>query len=197
MFTGIVQGTGIVDIVAQEVGCKLFVRDTTLDLLDVQHGDSIAVYGVCLTVTDIGLQRFTADVSMETLARTTFADISLNAPVNLEKSLTLNSLLGGHLVSGHVDGTGLIIERSGNNDYAQFTVQAADDLMPYIAAKGSICIDGVSLTVNAVRGNVFDLHIVPHTLRHTTFEHFEAGHRVNLEVDIIARYVERLLNTRR
>jgi len=136
---------------------------------------------------------FWADVSGETLSRTTFANLRQNSKVNLEKALTPTTHLGGHLVSGHVDGIGEVIERADAGRSVKFRIKAPAELAKYIAEKGSICVDGISLTVNAVDGAVFDLNIVPHTLTETTMGDFQPGNKVNLEVDVIARYLERLL----
>ena len=156
-------------------------------------GDSIAVSGVCLTVVELAGRRFFADVSGETLRRTSLGGLGVGDAVNLEKALTLATRLGGHLVSGHVDGIGSVTARRQDSRSVQFTIQAPDELARYIAVKGSICVDGVSLTVNAVSGASFELNIVPHTLEETTIEGYRVGRQVNLEVDLIARYLERLL----
>lgn len=164
-----------------------------LDLGDVQRGDSIATNGVCLTAVELPGDGYVADVSAETLARTTLARLKVGTPVNLEKALTPTTRLGGHLVSGHVDGVGEVLSRSPAGRSIKFVIRAPQALARYIAEKGSICVEGISLTVNAVRGAEFDLNIVPHTLQETTMQHLQAGSPVNLEVDIIARYLERLL----
>jgi riboflavin synthase len=182
MFTGIVQAVGkIVRVHPLEVECP------ALGLADIAVGDSICVQGVCLTVTAITPRGFTADVSGETLRVTS----SLDRPgdVNLEKSLTMGERLGGHLVTGHVDGIGEVLQFA--NGLLQ--VRAPRDLRRYIAGKGSICVDGVSLTVNRVEGDVFEVNLIAHTLRVTTLSRLLPGAKVNLEVDLIARYVDRLL----
>ena len=182
MFTGIVQAVGkIVGVRPLEVECG------TLDLADVAIGDSICVQGVCLTVTAVKSRGFTADVSTETLSVTT--GLERPGPVNLEKSLAVGERLGGHLVAGHVDGIGEVL-RFENGTLA---VRAPQELARYVARKGSICIDGVSLTVNRVEQSDFEVYLIPHTLEVTTLSRLQAGSRVNLEVDLIARYVERLL----
>lgn len=160
---------------------------------DVNLGDSIAVSGVCLTVIEKSAHGFHVDVSGETLQRTIIGQLAVNDAVNLEKALTLETRLGGHLVSGHVDGVGTVVARREDSRSVQFSVQAPDELARYIATKGSICVDGVSLTVNAVEGASFELNIVPHTLAETTLRDYRAGRQVNLEVDLLARYLERLL----
>jgi riboflavin synthase len=186
MFTGIVQAVGtIVRVQPFEIECA------GLDLADVAVGDSICVQGVCLTVTRISAPRFGADVSAETLAVTTGLDRP--GPVNLEKSLTLAQRLGGHLVAGHVDGVGEV-ERFDNG---LLEVRAPQELARYIARKGSICVDGVSLTVNRVQDSVFEAFLIPHTIAVTTLSGLRPGARVNLEVDLVARYVERLLDASR
>ena len=194
MFTGIIQAVGeIAALEAKGGDMRLRVRTGKLDLGDVQLGDSIAVSGVCLTAVKLPGDGFWADVSGETLAHTVLGDLRIGARVNLEKALTPTTRLGGHLVSGHVDGVGEIVERKRDARSERFRVRAPKELARYIAHKGSICVDGVSLTVNAVEGNVFDLNIVPHTLAETTLDEYRAGRKVNLEVDLIARYLERLL----
>ena len=194
MFTGIVQAVG--RLAASEghgVDRQMRIATGQLDLQGVRSGDSIAVSGVCLTAIELQRDGFRADVSAETLACTTLGDLAIGDPVNLEKALTLATPLGGHLVSGHVDGVGTVQERRDEGRSVRFTVEAPADLARYIAAKGSICIDGVSLTVNAVQSTRFELNIVPHTLGATTWSTLVPGRRVNLEVDLLARYLERLL----
>jgi riboflavin synthase len=194
MFTGIIQAVGSIASLQQRGGdLRLGIETGRLPLEDVALGDSIAVSGVCLTVVELGGSRFFADVSGETLRRTSLGGLGVGDAVNLEKALTLATRLGGHLVSGHVDGIGSVIARRQDSRSVQFTIQAPDDLARYIAVKGSICVDGVSLTVNAVSGASFELNIVPHTLEETTLADFRVGRQVNLEVDLIARYLERLL----
>lgn len=194
MFTGIIQAVGEIATLEPKGGdLRLRVRTGKLDLSDVQLGDSIAVSGVCLTAVELPGDGFWADVSGETLAHTILGDLKVGARVNLEKALTPTTRLGGHLVSGHVDGVGEVIERMTDARSERFRIRAPKELARYIAHKGSICVDGVSLTVNAVEGSVFDLNIVPHTLAETTLDAYRPGRKVNLEVDLIARYLERLL----
>ncbi len=194
MFTGIIQAIGtIVALEPKGQDVRLRVQTGKLDLADVQLGDSIAVNGVCLTAVELPGDGFWADVSGETLSRTTFADVQKGSRANLEKALTPTNRLGGHLVSGHVDGIGEIISRKTDGRSERFVIRAPDALARYIAEKGSICVDGISLTVNGISGAEFELNIVPHTLVETTMSEFKPGTRVNLEVDIIARYLERLL----
>ena len=194
MFTGIIQAVGSITAIEPKGGdTRLRIGTGALDLSDVRLGDSIAVSGVCLTASGLPGDGFWADVSGETLARTTLGTLCAGDPVNLEKALTPLSRLGGHLVSGHVDGVAEILERRAVARSVQFRVQSPAPLAKYIAAKGSVCLDGVSLTVNAVDGAIFHLNIVPHTFAATTLDAWRAGRRVNLEVDLIARYLERLL----
>ena len=194
MFTGIIQAVGeIAELQSTGEDTRMRVRTGELPLDDVALGDSIAVSGVCLTVVELSGDGFRADVSGETLARTAFRDLAVGSRVNLEKALTPTTRLGGHLVSGHVDGVGTVLERRPEGRSERFRIQAPAALAKYIAEKGSICVDGVSLTVNVVDGAEFDLNIVPHTLQATTIADYRGGTRVNLEVDLIARYLERLL----
>lgn len=194
MFTGIIQSLGKIVAIEQKGGdARLRVAVGKLDMTNVNTGDSIAVSGVCLTVVEHDLAEFVADVSGETLARTTFGHLRVGAAVNLEKSLTLASPLGGHLVSGHVDGLGSVIHRQEAGRSVQFRIKAPDALAKYIAEKGSITVDGVSLTINTIQGAELELNIVPHTLQETTLGQLKSGSAVNLEVDILARYLERLM----
>ncbi len=194
MFTGIIEAIGVIARIEPKGGdARILINTGKLDLSDVKLGDSIAVNGVCLTAVELPGEGFWADVSGETLTRTRFADIKEGSRVNLEKALTPTTRLGGHLVSGHVDGIGEVVERSPAGRSIRFRIRAADELARYIAEKGSICVDGISLTVNAVDGAVFELNIVPHTLLETIMDDYQVGTQVNLEVDIIARYLERML----
>ncbi|MDJ0891432.1 MAG: riboflavin synthase [Gammaproteobacteria bacterium] len=194
MFTGIITAVGNVAALEPKGGdVRLRITTGKLPLEDLVVGDSIAVSGVCLTAVELPGDGFWADVSGETLGRTTLGELKPGDPVNLEKALTPSTRLGGHLVSGHVDGVGTVLRRRDDGRSVQFRIQAPDGLARYIAEKGSICLDGISLTVNGVQGAVFDLNIVPHTLSETTMGEFEPGRQVNLEVDIIARHLERLL----
>lgn len=194
MFTGIVQAIGQVMAIESRGGDRrLTLRTGKLSLAGVVLGDSIAVNGVCLTAVALDGPSFSADVSRETLSLTTLGELQPGRRVNLEKALTLATPLGGHLVSGHVDGVGEVLERHQDARSWRFRIQAPTGLARYIAQKGSICVDGTSLTVNAVDGAVFELNIVPHTLAETIIGDYQAGTRVNLEVDLIARYLERLV----
>jgi riboflavin synthase len=195
MFTGIVQAVGSVVAIAPHGGDRRIVIDSgSLGVDDIAPGDSICVAGVCLTAVAIDGVRFCADISVETLSRTTLGLLKSGDCVNLEKSLRLADRLGGHLVAGHVDGVGrvLAIEPDARSQRWQFAVP--DALARYIAEKGSVCVDGVSLTVNGVAGREFDVNLIPHTIAATTFARKQAGEAVNVEVDLIARYVERLFN---
>ena len=194
MFTGIIQAVGKIAAIEQKGDdARLRIDTVSLDMSDVNTGDSIAVSGVCLTAVEHSASGFTSDVSGETLSRTTLGQLRTGDAVNLEKALTLNTPLGGHLVSGHVDGVGTVVSREAEGRSVRFRFEAPDALTRYIAEKGSICIDGVSLTVNAVNGVKFDVNIVPHTLAETTLDNFQPGSKVNLEVDLLARYLERLM----
>ena len=194
MFTGIIQAIGTVRATQARGGDTRLTIDTAgLEMAGTQLGDSIAVNGVCLTAIDLGAQHFAADVSRETLDLTSIGQLAVGSRVNLEKALTPSTPLGGHLVSGHVDGLGTILESHQDARSRRFTIEAPAELAKYIAKKGSICVDGTSLTVNALDGARFELNIVPHTLQETIMGDYVAGRRVNLEVDLIARYLERLL----
>ena len=191
MFTGIIQAVGSISAMDARGGdLRVSIAAGALPMDDVELGDSIAVSGVCLTVIEKTACGFLADVSGETLRCTRLGAMSTGDAVNLEKALTLETRLGGHLVSGHVDGIGTVRARHEDSRSVQFTVEAPAELARYIAVKGSICVDGVSLTVN---GAAFELNIVPHTLAETTMHEYRAGREVNLEVDLVARYLERLL----
>jgi len=194
MFTGIIQAIGTLGGIQRRGGdVRLQVLTGGLVLDDVHLGDSIATNGVCLTVIGLPGNGYLADVSLETLSLSTLEGLSVGSPLNLEKALTLSTPLGGHLVSGHVDGVGRVLERKADARSLRFRIEAPPELARYIAHKGSICVDGVSLTVNAVESNRFELNIVPHTLQGTIMEGYQVGTRVNLEVDLVARYLERLL----
>lgn len=194
MFTGIISAVGTLTAIQPHSGdVRLRIATGKLDLSDVQLGDSIAVSGVCLTAVALPGDGFWADASRETLERTILGEATLGLQVNLEKALTPTTRLGGHLVSGHVDGIGMVAVWQLDGRSWRLRIQAPDALARYIAEKGSISVDGVSLTVNRVDGAAFELNIVPHTLAETTLANFKIGQRVNLEVDLIARYLERLL----
>ena len=194
MFTGIIQAVGSVAELQTSTGdARLRIITGKLPMDDVALGDSISTNGVCLTVVELPGDGFWADVSNETLALTTLGKLVPGSRVNLEKSLTPESRLGGHIVSGHVDGLGEIVSLAQDARSWRIVVRAPEELARYIAHKGSICIDGTSLTVNSVNGAEFDLNIIPQTMAETVFGEYKPGSPVNLEVDVIARYLERLL----
>lgn len=193
MFTGIIADVGtIIERHEREGGTRLRFATNSLDMADVQLGDSIAANGVCLTVIKIEGKTYTVDVSRETLSCTVGLDQE-GAHVNLEKALRLADRLGGHLVSGHVDGVGDVLEFVDLGESWRLTIRAPQHLAKYIAVKGSITVNGVSLTVNQVNNADFSLNLIPHTLQETNLKELKAGARVNLEVDLIARYVERMM----
>lgn len=193
MFTGIIEATGeIAGIDRKEEDARFVIKTGKLDLSDVRIGDSISVNGCCLTVTELLADGFTTDLSNETLALTTHGRVALGSRVNLEKAMQLSDRLGGHLVSGHVDGMGTILDFHEDARSIRYQVEVPGELMRYICKKGSICIDGVSLTVNEVEGTNFSVNIIPHTMEETIFSTYEMGSKVNLEVDLIARYLEGL-----
>ncbi len=193
MFSGIIAAVGqIKQITPREAGFRLHIDAGCLGLDDVNLGDSIACNGVCLTVVSTEGNMFAVDVSPETLSCT----VGLGAPgnINMEKALRLADRLGGHLVSGHVDGVGEVLRFDPVGDNRLLEIRAPHDLAKYIARKGSITINGVSLTTNVVEGDMFTINLIPHTLEMTTLRELAAGNKVNLEVDLIARYCERLLS---
>ncbi|HTP40255.1 MAG TPA: riboflavin synthase [Steroidobacteraceae bacterium] len=195
MFTGIIQDVGEIARAEQRGGdLRLEVRVQKLDLKRQAIGDSIAVSGVCLTVVAFGDRTFLADLSRETLALTTAGSWRTGERVNLEPALRAGDALGGHLVSGHVDGIGEILSGSSDGRSERFTLRAPAELARFIARKGSVALDGVSLTVNGVQGACFDVNLIPHTRQVTTLGAWRAGVRVNLEIDVIARYAERLMS---
>jgi riboflavin synthase len=192
MFTGIVTDLGRVRSIAQRGDTRIEIA-TAFDMASIDIGASIACSGACLTVVDKGPGWFAADVSAETLSCTTLGEWKVGSPVNLERPLTAAAELGGHMVSGHVDGVGQVRIVRPEGDSKRFTFAAPPELMRYIAAKGSVAVDGVSLTVNEVDGTSFGVNIIPHTQERTTFGAMVQGTRVNLEIDLVARYVARLL----
>lgn len=195
MFTGIIEAVGHVqDLKPMKGDVRLLIATGKLDMSDVKLGDSIAVNGVCLTVIELKQNAFWADVSAESLRCTTFNTLKVGQKVNLEKALTPMTRLGGHIVSGHVDGLGKIMEIKQAARSVFVKISAENTLAKYIAAKGSITVDGTSLTVNAVNGSEFELNIIPQTLAETVFNEYKVGQKVNLEVDLLARYLERLLD---
>lgn len=194
MFTGIITATGTIKEITGKSADKTFRIDTgKLDLADVAVGDSICVSGVCLTVITLHNHGFSTDVSHETLSCTTMAGFKTGTRVNLEKALRVGDRLGGHLVSGHVDGVGRVTAIETDARSTRYAIEAPVDLRKYISRKGSVCIDGVSLTVNSTDDAGFSVNIIPHTAEETIFADYKTGTRVNLEVDLIARYLEGLL----
>jgi riboflavin synthase len=197
MFTGIVEATGsVVSLEARGGDRRVHVDGGALDLADARVGDSIAINGVCLTVVTLDGRTFAADVSLETLACTTLAELAPGSRVNLERALLPTTRLGGHLVSGHVDGVGVVRQTRDAGRSREIVIAVPEALARYIATKGSVCVDGVSLTVNAADDAEFSVNIIPHTLERTNIGAYRAGSRVNIEVDVIARYLERLLAAR-
>ncbi len=194
MFTGIIEGLGRIKNIEPVSGdIRLHVDVGSLDMQDVQLGDSIAVNGVCLTAIEFDDKHFVADVSNETIALTSLKDLAIGSEVNLEKALLPTTRLGGHLVSGHVDGLGEVLSIKDVSRSIELIIRAPEELKYYIAMKGSICIDGTSLTVNKITNKDFEINIVPHTQQKTIIKNYKPGTKVNLEVDLIARYLERLL----
>jgi len=194
MFTGIIEDVGLIEgLVPSGEDIRLSIKINKLDMSDVSMGDSIANNGVCLTVVAISKHGFSADVSHETIKRTGFANYQAGSKVNLEKALQANDRLGGHIVSGHVDGVGEVLSMATVGRYIEIWVKAPDELAKYLAEKGSITVDGVSLTVNQIDGAKFLLTLIPHSLQETIIGQYKAGTKVNLEVDVIARYLERLM----
>ncbi|MFT5717783.1 MAG: riboflavin synthase [Oleiphilaceae bacterium] len=197
MFTGIIESLGRVErIESRGKDLVLSIQSGKLDLSDVHLGDSIAVNGVCLTVTSLTGHGFTADVSAESLANTNIKHYSAGTHVNLEKALTLATRLGGHMVSGHVDGVGTVMDKTNDGRSIRIDIKCPQALGKYIANKGSITVDGVSLTVTGCTKDSFSLNIVPHTVAETTIQAFQKGQAVHVEVDLIARYTERLLEAK-
>lgn len=194
MFTGIIEAVGKVQSVRQAGGdVRLTIDAAGLDMNDVKLGDSIATSGVCLTVVDFGAHWYAADVSLETISRTSLNSWKTGTRVNLEKALLPTTRLGGHLVSGHVDGLGEIMLARQDARSLYFEVKAPDALAKYMAEKGSITVDGISLTINHLNGALMSLNLVPHTATQTTINDWQVGSKVNLEIDVLARYLERLL----
>jgi riboflavin synthase len=194
MFTGIIQDMGTVRKLTRKGGDALLEVTTALPLVDVKVGDSIAVSGACLTVTALGVQSFAFDVSAETLSKTTLGRLKAGDRVNLEKALRMSDFLGGHLVLGHVDCVGRIAERAARAGSIVFGISLEPGLSKYVVAKGSIAVDGISLTVNSCEGDRFYVNIIPLTAEKTTLAGKKAGDSVNVETDILGKYVEKLLH---
>jgi riboflavin synthase len=196
MFTGIVTDIGTVRRIERGNGGVTLTIATAYDTGAIALGASIGCAGVCLTATSLQQGAFTVDASAETLACSTLGDWREGSRINLEQGMKLGDEMGGHLVLGHVDGVARLVDRRPDGDSVRFIIEAPKELAPFIASKGSVALDGVSLTVNEVEGSVFGVNIIPHTLAHTTFGDAASGTRLNLEIDLIARYVERLLQAR-
>lgn len=193
MFTGIIAAIGMIDQIESPGSDKrIHINAGKLDLSDVKVGDSICINGVCLTAVELSPNGFIVDVSVETLSCTTFNYLQPGDRVNLEKALQLSDRLDGHIVMGHTDGVGSIRGQERDARSTRYTIEAPEELMPYLCKKGSVCVDGVSLTVNDVNKNSFSVNIIPHTMDETIFSTYETGTRVNLEIDVIARYLEKL-----
>lgn len=193
MFTGIIQAIGrVASSEARGGDRRLIIESSSLGFDDVSVGDSIAVSGVCLTALDLTTTTFAADVSLETLGLTTLGRLQSGDAVNIEKALRLSDRLGGHLVAGHVDGLATVVDRYDDARSQRWTFEVPPALARYIAVKGSVCLDGVSLTVNSVEAKRFGVNLIPHTIANTTFAERRVGDVVNLEVDLMARYAERL-----
>lgn len=194
MFTGIIEAVGSIRSIKHHAKDMTITVDCgELDLSDVKLGDSIAHNGVCLTVTQLHDNGYDVDISNETITRSGFSAIKTGFNINLEKAMQVSSRFGGHIVSGHVDGVGEITEINKLGSAVEYWIKAPDELAKYVAEKGSITVDGISLTTNAIDGAAFKLTIIPHTISQTTMQHYQVGTRVNLEVDVVARYLERLL----
>jgi len=194
MFTGIIEATGHIAHLEQVGGdLRAVITSAGMDFADVQIGDSICVSGVCLTAVTVAPDSFSVDISNETVSLTSFGALKEGARVNLEKAMQPSSRFGGHMVSGHVDGLAELVSRTPDGRSERLTFCAPHTLMKYIAAKGSVCLEGISLTVNSVDADTFGINIIPHTAEKTTFGDLQPGSNVNLEVDLIARYLERLM----
>ncbi|MDA9877380.1 riboflavin synthase [bacterium] len=194
MFTGIISAIGDIASLEERGGdVRLTIRSGNLNLTDVQLGDSIACNGACLTAVELTGEGFVADVSVETLNLTTIGNWKTGSRINMEKAMQATDRFGGHIVSGHVDGIGEVVALEEDARSWRFRLRAPREIAKYIAHKGSITVDGTSLTVNIVEGAEFELNIVPHTMQHTVMGDYKVGTKVNLEVDLVARYLERLL----
>ncbi len=194
MFTGIIQSIGKISAIIQHGADSRFVFNAgTMNLSDLSVGDSIAVNGACLTIIEKDNNSFAADLSNETLELTTFSKLGVDSSVNLEKAMQLSDRLNGHMVSGHVDGIGKVLDMDEDARSVRYSIDVPPALNRYISKKGSVTVDGVSLTINVVEGNTFSVNIIPHTLSETIFSEYEIGNQVNIEVDLIARYLDQLI----
>ncbi len=193
MFTGIVEETGVISKIKSGTSSKVLTIDADVVLKDTKIGDSIAVNGICLTVTGIHGKSFDADVMHETINRTSLKNLKANSKVNLERAMAANGRFGGHIVSGHVDGTGVIMDIKKDDNAVWYTIQAKENIMKYVVEKGSITIDGISLTVAATGSDYFKVSVIPHTREVTNLRDREINDIVNLECDIIGKYVEKLM----
>jgi riboflavin synthase len=193
MFTGLIEDLGTLRQIRRGGESVRLVVATGIPMGELTTGESIAVNGICLTVTSFGDGTFTADVSPETLIRTTLGELQRGNPVNLERALRLSDRLGGHMVSGHVDGIGTILERVQDRNAIRFSCRVPADISRFLVEKGSVAIDGISLTVNEIKGDTFSVAVIPHTLAVTTLRDRVVGSRVNIETDIIGKYVEKFL----
>ncbi len=195
MFTGIIEAQGRIENIVNIAGdVRMTIAIGKMEMSDVKIGDSISCNGVCLTAIELTNSTYTADVSSETLKVTTLGELAIGSAVNLEKALRLQDRLGGHLVSGHVDGLGEVVSIKQEARSWRYQFKFPLEIGKYIAEKGSICINGISLTVNEVESNIFGVNIVPHTRQETTIKDLQLGSKVNLEVDLLARYIERMLS---
>ncbi len=194
MFTGIIQSIGNISAIEPHGGDSRFVFNTgSMDLSDLTVGDSVAVNGACLTIIEKDEHSFIADLSKETLELTTFSKQEVGSSINLEKAMQLSDRLNGHMVSGHVDGIGKVLDMDDDVRSIRYIIEVPAALIRYISKKGSVTVDGVSLTINAVEENTFSVNIIPHTLSETIFSQYETGSQVNIEVDLIARYLDQLI----
>jgi riboflavin synthase len=195
MFTGIIQNTGIITDIDSKGDDSRFVFNTgNMDLADMAIGDSISVNGVCLSIIDKDTNSFSADLSKETLGLTTFSTLKIGSRINLEKAMMLSDRINGHMVSGHVDCVGKVLDKVVEGRSIRYTIEYPAELNKYISKKGSITVDGVSLTINDINNNNFGVNIIPHTLNETIFSDYDVGTKINLEVDMIARYLDKLIS---
>ena len=194
MFTGIIEATGHISAIETKGEDSRFVFNTEkMELSDMKLGDSISVNGVCLSIIEKDSNSFSADLSKETLTLTSFSDLKIGSRINLEKAMMLSDRINGHMVSGHVDGIGKIINKADEGRSIKYTIEVPAGLNRFISKKGSVSVDGVSLTVNEVNNNTFDVNIIPHTLSETIFSGYDTNTKVNIEVDQIARYLDQLI----